>query len=130
MFDRIIQSLSRSSNDNITSAQTRRRFPRRVSDTCVSEIAGKTFPIRDWSQCGVLIEMDSRAYHTGQKIPVTLKFKLGHAIEDIEVTAEIIRKTQNLVAFNFVNMDASAKAHFSKILDEAIAQDFINSQMA
>lgn len=130
MFDRIIQSLSSSTNDNLDINHTRRRFPRRVSDTCVSEIAGKTFPIRDWSQSGVLIAMDSRAYHVGQKIPVTLKFKLGQVIENVEVCAEIIRKTQNLVAFNFVQMDAQTKAHFCKILDEAIAQDFVDSQMA
>ena len=130
MFEKIVQSLSRSSNDNVTASQTRRRFPRRVTDTCVSEIAGKAYPIRDWSQCGVLIEMDSRAYHVGQQVPITLKFKLGRAIEDVYVSAEIIRKTQNLIAFDFVHMDAQTKAHFSKILDEAIAQDFLNSQMA
>lgn len=130
MFDRIVQSLSRSSNDNMTASQTRRSFPRRASDTCVSEIAGKSFPIRDWSQCGVLIEMDSRAYHIGQQVPITLKFKLGRTIKDVQLSAEIVRKTQNLIAFDFVHMDAQTKAHFSKVLDEAIAQDFLNSQMA
>ena len=128
MLERILGAINGSVNDNLS--DTRRRFPRRVSDTCVVEIADKTYPIKDWSQCGVLIQMDSRAYHAGQKLSMMLKFRTETTIEEIPVQAEIVRKSENLIAFNFINLSAQSKAHFTKIIDEAIAKDFDNSQMA
>lgn len=119
-YEKVRKALSSATNDNRES--TRRRFPRRMKDTCVADVNGKTYPVHDWSQCGVLFEADGRNFESGQYCDVTMKFKLSDVVTEIPVKATVIRANKKQVALEFTNMPKKIEKAFAKVIDDAIAQ--------
>lgn len=119
-IDRIRKALASATNDN--AEQTRRRFPRRMKDVCVAEVDGTTYPVHDWSQCGVLFEADGRKFEDGAECDVTMKFKLSQNVTEIPVKAKIVRTSKKQVALEFAGMPKKIEKAFAKVIEEAIAQ--------
>lgn len=115
------------SNDEVV---TRRSFPRRTGDSCVSVIMGRTFPVTDWSPGGVLITADDRLFSDGQDIEVKLKFRLRNTIVDIDHRGHVVRKAQNKVAFQFDPLPQKTQRLFQQVVDDSVAQEFANSQIS
>lgn len=128
MLQTLLSALrNNTSNDEIS---TRRSFPRRAGDRCVSVIMGRTFPVSDWSPGGLLINADDRLFSAGQDIDVKLKFRLRNTILDIDHHGKVIRKGQSKVAFQFDPLTQSAQRLFQQVVDDSVAQEFANSQMS
>lgn len=107
---------------------TRRRHPRRQTDRCVAVVGGQTFPVEDWSQGGLLISGDSRAFGVGQDVDLMLKFKLRDEIIDIGQQGRVVRKGNKGIAFEFTAPSPTARRNFQKVLDDTLAREFANSQ--
>lgn len=120
-IDRIRKALASATNDNTES--TRRRFPRRMKDVCVVDVDGTTYPVHDWSQCGVLFEADGRTFEDGADCAVTMKFKLAKNVTEIPVKAKIVRTSKKQVALEFVNVPKKIEKAFAKVIEDALAQD-------
>lgn len=120
-MDRIRKALASATNDN--KEATRRRFPRRIKDVCVAEVNGTTYPVHDWSQCGVLFEADGRNFESGNECAVTMKFKLAKNVTEIPVKAKIVRAGKKQVALEFVNVPKKIEKAFAKVIEDALAQD-------
>jgi hypothetical protein len=119
-IDKIRKAMESATNDN--KEATRRRFPRRVKDVCVADVNGTTYPVHDWSQCGVLFEADGRTFEAGQDCAVTMKFKLSDVVTEIPVKAVVVRAGKKQVALEFVNVAKKIEKAFSKVIDDALAQ--------
>ena len=64
----------------------------------MSAIAGKTYPVENWSFGGVLITSDDRVFADGQDLPLTLKFKLRNTILDVNLNSRIVRKGNHIAS--------------------------------
>lgn len=117
MYERIFQSFLNAGNDN--AAPTRRRFPRRANDICVLTIGEHTYPVHDWSQCGVLFEADGRKFITGTETQATLKFRDNDMVIDIPISASVVRSGKNRVAFEFKNITPEIETAFDNIIENA-----------
>lgn len=121
MNDKIRQALASATNDN--REPTRRRFPRRMKDVCVADINGTTYPVHDWSQCGVLFNADGRIFESGQDCAVVMKFKLTDVVTEIPVSATVVRTGKKQVALEFVNMPKKIEKAFAKVIEDAMAAE-------
>lgn len=119
-IDRIRKALASATNDN--AEQTRRRFARRMKDVCVAEVDGTTYPVHDWSQCGVLFEADGRKFESGNECQVTMKFKLAKNVTEIPVKAKIVRAGKKQVALEFFDVPKKIEKAFTKVIEDALAQ--------
>ena len=63
MFRNLLKKIGQNSVSE--KAPTRRRHPRRECDSCVGIIMGRTFPVQDWSQGGMLLTADDRLFSIG-----------------------------------------------------------------
>lgn len=107
---------------------TRRSFPRRDCDRCVSVILGKTFPVENWSPGGVLIYADERLFGVNNDVELTLKFKLRNAIVDVKHQGHIIRKGNGKVAIEFEPLSKMIRNAFQQVIDDHVAREFARSQ--
>jgi len=103
-------------NDNVASEQ-RRAFDRRIQDVCMVNVDGHPFPVKDWSQGGVLFNADSRPFAEGQHINMILRFKVGNTIEDIKISGEIIRKKGNDIAAKFQAITDYEMTQFDRVIE-------------
>lgn len=117
MYEKIFQSFLSAGNDN--AAPTRRRFARRANDICVLMVGENTYPIHDWSQCGVLFEADGRQFEAGTDMAATLKFRDNDTVTDIPLTATVIRAGKNRVACEFKNLNKFVEDTFNRIIENA-----------
>ena len=120
MNEKVLKALQSAINDN--KEATRRRFPRRMTDICVAQVDGTNYPVRDWSQCGVLFEADGRVFESGSEHDVVMKFKLTDVVTEIPVKARVIRSSKVNVALEFVDMSKKIQSAFSKVIESAMAQ--------
>lgn len=119
-YDKVRQAIASATNDN--KEQTRRRFPRRAKDVCVVTIGEATYPVHDWSQCGVLFEADGREFAQGNDCTATMKFKLTSDVTEITVAAKVARSNKKQVALEFVGMTKKVEKAFSRVIEDAQAQ--------
>jgi hypothetical protein len=119
MNDKIRKAMASAINDN--KENTRRRFPRRVIDVCIASIDGTNYPVRDWSQCGVLFEADGRTFEQGSDCQVTMKFKLSDVVTEIPVKAKVARAGKRQVALEFVSVPKKIEKAFTKVIEDALA---------
>lgn len=117
MIDAIDAALKNASNDN--TAISRRRFPRRFKDTCVVEVAGALYPVKDWSMCGVMFEADGKLFDVGNHVTVILKFRLESDVIDIPVQADIVRKNARFVAVQFAEVSQAVQIAFERAAIES-----------
>lgn len=118
--DKIRQAMASATNDN--KEQTRRRFPRRVKDVCVVAIGDATYPVHDWSQCGVLFDADGREFAAGDSCTATMKFKLSSDVSEITVAATVIRANKKQVALEFTGITKKVEKAFSRVIEDAQMQ--------
>ncbi|MCB1537783.1 MAG: PilZ domain-containing protein [Rhodospirillales bacterium] len=116
-IERIRKALASATNDN--TEITRRRFPRRIHDVCVAEVDGTTYPVSDWSQCGVLFEADGRGFEIDAHLQVVMKFRLSETVSEIPVTARVARTGKTRVALEFVDMPKKIEKAFAKVIRDA-----------
>jgi hypothetical protein len=127
MFNAILSALRPSKSNDLE--KTRRRYERRVSDQCVSMIDGNLYPIIDWSFGGVQIAADARKFALNQEMDVILKFYTGNNVVEIPHKARIVRKNINSIACQFLPLTKQIHERFRSIVDDAVAREFVDSQL-
>ncbi|GJL84237.1 MAG: hypothetical protein DHS20C02_00120 [Micavibrio sp.] len=113
-------------NDQII---TRRRHARRECDRCVSVIGGKTYPVENWSMGGLQITGDDRMFSPGQKLDVTMKFKLRNNVIDIPHKMGVVRKTKGKISFEFMPLSQKISNNLQQVVDDYVAGKFAESHM-
>jgi len=114
----------RASNDTEDNGQ--RRFERRSADECVVDIAGKIYPVKNWSFGGVLINADDRLFGQRQNMDITLKFRLReNNLHKVKPHGSVVRKGAGKVAFEFDPLDKPLYNAFQHVID-----DFNTRQLA
>lgn len=108
--------------------QNKRAFPRRTSDSCISEVDGHNYPVEDWSMGGVRVFGDFRTYQMGQELPVTLKFKLRDQIVGVQHVGTIVRKTRDTIGLQFAPLTREIRARLQQVVDDFNANEFAESQ--
>lgn len=127
MLDNILQTLSRKiSNDD---QDARRAYERRETDNCISVVDGISYPVRNWSKGGILITGDERRFGVNDKKEVTLRFKLADRVVNILHSGQILRKSGDKVVIKFAPLSQNIERQFNHIVDDYMAQQFVNSQM-
>lgn len=114
---KIREAIQGANNDNVD--VQRRRFQRRTTDICMITVKGVACPVKDWSLSGVLFEADSRLYQAGDTLPMTLRFRLGEAIAEVEVTGQVVRKNAHYVATQFDPLSTQARQTLHRVIDES-----------
>lgn len=113
------------SNDD---AANRRASPRRVMDQCVGVVDGKTYPIVDWSNGGVLMTGDGKTIGLDEAKDITLKFKLSDSVVAVKHTGKIIRKTKDKFAIRFEPLTRDVAHQFQQVIDDYVTREFAGSQ--
>lgn len=126
MLRTFISNKDKASNDAFAS---RRHYIRRNCDKVISVINGDMCPVQNWSNGGALIESDDRIYSDGQEIDITLKFRLDHSFLDLDHKGKIVRKGKGRIALKFAPLTEQIKSGFRKVIDDQIANEFVNSQI-
>ncbi len=96
-------------------------------------IAGRTFPVEDWSQGGLLIganNNDSGQLAIGDTFSFVLKFKLPHDTVSIEHKGRVIRTSRQGIAAEFAPMTQAVKRQFGRVIDSVHTLNFSESQAA
>jgi hypothetical protein len=114
MWNKIFKKIETKSNDNQNIS--RRRFPRRSYDTCVIQVENTTYPVKDWSQCGVLFQADGRNFVQGQNVPVILKFRLLQSVIELPLSAQVVRISASLVALEFQDISDEIADAFDRVI--------------
>jgi hypothetical protein len=126
MLSNILKKLQASvSNDD---AGNRRASPRRVMDHCVGVVDGKTFPIVDWSNGGVLLTGDGKTIGLEDAKDVTLKFKLTDEVMSVQHRGRVIRKTKDKFAIRFEPLPRDIAHQFQQVIDDYVTREFASSQ--
>lgn len=113
------------SNDD---ADNRRASPRRVMDQCVGVVDGKTFPIVDWSNGGVLLTGDGKTIGLEDAKDITLKFKLSDQVMAVKHRGRVIRKTKDKFAIRFEPLTRDITHQFQQVIDDYVTREFAGSQ--
>lgn len=114
---------------SVALGQRDRQDPRRGDDHCVGIVNGQMYPIRNWSNGGLLIVADERLFSIGQDCILTLKFKLRDDIIEVDNTAKVTRKSQGEVALRFDNTTPAMRADLQKVVDDFVTRRFADSQV-
>jgi hypothetical protein len=128
MFGKILSSLKSNDAETGQDSKIRRLHPRRSGDACVSIVDGKVYPVENWSYGGVMLTADDRMFSVDQEINMTMKFKLRGKVLDIAHKGRIVRKTPNKIALQFAPLSKKIQTSFQQVVDDFIAQQFIDSQ--
>lgn len=112
-----------------TETITRRVHQRRSADHCVSVISGKTYPVENWSQGGVLVYGDSRSFALNEQVNVTMKFRLRNEVIDVPHKARVVRKGHDKVAFEFTPATDAIRRKFQSVIDDFLTAEFVESQL-
>ena len=126
MLQTLISTLKADTSND--SESTNRRHPRRNFDRCVVVIHGRTFPVRDWSLGGVLLEADERLFGKDQDIEITIKFRLRNNILDVKHQGTVVRKHSGKVAIQFEPLPQMIRRQFQQVIDDQVAGEFAHSQ--
>jgi len=126
MFENLFSSGP--SVDPAVVSKKNRRHARRADDRCVSIVNGQMYPVENWSNGGMLVNADERLFGIGQECVFTLKFKLADRMVEIDHKAKVARKAPHKVGFEFLPLSKDAKQGFQKVVDDYVAQKFVESQ--
>ncbi|MCB1530925.1 MAG: PilZ domain-containing protein [Rhodospirillales bacterium] len=108
--------------------KNRRKSPRRKVDSCVGVLDGKTYPIEDWSDGGVLLTGNDKLFGMDENKSITLKFKLSERIVSVQHHGKVIRKAKDKFAIQFDPLTRKIANQFQQVVDDYIAQEFAASQ--
>ena len=94
-------------------------------------IGSRAYSIRDWSLGGLTFDTGPDArLATGDKIPITLKFRFPHDTISIQQQAQVVRAVKRGIAAKFVVLPADVRRQFERVLDSLHVQSFLESQVA
>ncbi len=127
MFKKHVSNLDQ--KDSTALLHVKRQNPRRSDDRCVAVVNGQMYPVENWSNGGMLITADERLFSIGQKCVFTLKFKLRDDIMEVDHKSTVIRKAPGKVALQFEPLPRDAQAKFQQVVDDYVAQRFVESQI-
>ena len=126
MLSDILDTLKiNASNDDFDS---RRTHERRSMDSCVGIIDGKAYPIKDWSQGGVLMVGDEREFGLNDMKTITMKFKIAEKIMDVTHNGRILRKGRDKFVLQFAPLTGDVDRKFRQVIEDCVTQEFANSQ--
>lgn len=108
--------------------ENRRASPRRRMDHCVGIVDGKTFPIVDWSNGGVLLTGDGKTVSLEEAKDITLKFKLSNEVLAVQHRGRVIRKTNDKFAIRFEPLTRDISQQFQQVIDDYVTREFAGSQ--
>lgn len=128
MFEKFFSSFTARSETEVDESKIRRLHPRRSCDSCVSLVNGKIYPVENWSHGGVLLNADDRLFGLNDEVDITMKFKLRGEVMDVPHKAKIIRKNANKIALQFYPISRKIQSAFQKVVDDYVAQQFVDSQ--
>ena len=127
MLETILDTLKISaSNDDFDS---RRASERREMDNCVGIIDGKTYPIQNWSNGGVMLTGDARLFGMNDVKEIIMKFKLAERVIDVPHRGRVLRKGNNEFVLEFSPLTESVDNKFKMVIDDYNAKEFANSQV-
>ncbi len=114
-----------------TVVQERKHVRRNASRRFFIEVNGKIFPVKDWSEGGVLFEVsDIKNFSIGQKLTLIMGFGFEHDVIKINHTAKIVRAANDSIAASFEPVKNDTKRQFDRVLDGIVSENFIKSQVA
>jgi hypothetical protein len=109
---------------------TRRKSPRRSADNCITVIDGRSYPVHNWSDGGLLLQADERMFSLAAPIEVTMKFRLSGKIVDIAHRGKVVRKMRDKLAIQFEPVGRDIQRKFKQVVDDYVTREFAESQMA
>ena len=126
MFDKVFAGLKRKVGNDLYSSDTqknktpysRRKFTRRVCDTCASTINGQNFPVVDWSLGGMQVTGDTRMFSVEDEVDVMLKFKLSKNMLHIPHTGKIVRKSNEKLGLQFAPLTKKVRNDLQNVVDD------------
>ena len=128
MIKKWIENLTfTASNDD---QDMRRKHMRRESDTTVAQVNGKTYPVDNWSEGGILICADDKEFSIQDPIHMKLKFKLSDRMIEIEQFGTVLRKNFGRIAVQFSELSDVSSVQFKNVISDAVTQEFAATQMA
>jgi hypothetical protein len=107
---------------------SRRSYPRRETDRCVSVVNGRILPLLDWSQGGFRVMCDSRTYTAGTEVDATLRFQTMEGVVNITQRATVVRKGPDYLALEFGPLEPAVRRSFQQVIDRFNADEFADSQ--
>ncbi len=126
MLSNILDNLRiNASNDDFDS---RRTHERRGMDSCVGIIDGKAYPVKDWSQGGVMMAGDERAFNVDEIKTITMKFKLADKAMDVTHKGRILRTARDKFVLQFAPLTGEVDRKFRQVIEDCVTQEFVNSQ--
>jgi len=127
MIRNILEGLKISaSNDDFDS---RRSHERREIDSCIGIVDGRSYPVENWSQGGILLHGDDRVFGVNDVKEITIKFKVADKVMNVSHKGRILRKGNGKFAIQFAPLTQEVDKQFQHVLDDYMAQEFANSQL-
>lgn len=131
VMSKILSFLSFGGVASNAGADYRRQHIRHAGVQAEVIVGSRAYSIRDWSMGGVAFETAPDARLTaGDKVQITLKFRLPHDTITIQQTALIVRTAKRGIAAKFAALPKDARRQFERVLDSLHAQSFLESQVA
>lgn len=115
-WDKFLKTVSNDDNPS-----KRRRYMRREQDVCAIEINGTTYPIKDWSMGGALIETPTRSFAEGQEITFDIKFKLRDRVLEVTHKGKVMRTSKTQMAIQFDPLPGETRTEFDRVVEDANA---------
>ena len=126
MLKNILESLRISaSNDDFDS---RRASERREIDECVGIIDGRAYPVKNWSEGGIMMMGDERNFTVNDMKTVTMKFKMADRIMDVTHSGRVLRKAKDKFVIQFSPLTQEVNKRFKQVIDDFNTMEFANSQ--
>lgn len=126
MFERLLSGLhAKTANDTLA---MRRRFQRYEGRKCEIDINGKTYPVENWSEGGILFANNDRIFNAGLEIQMTVRFKVRDAVLSLDHKGRVIWKGYNKTAVEFTSSSKQTHQSFQQIIDDRVASEFVDSQ--
>lgn len=128
MLKRWIENIKFTASNDDT--DVRRKNTRRKTDTAVAVINNCTFSVENWSRGGMLLVSRNNRLEPQQDINATLKFKIGDHVMEMEQQGTVVRTGFNSYAVQFKKLSDQTASGFQHIIDDAVAREFAESQIA
>ena len=132
-FKKIMPLISKAVTKEDTNTD-RRNTDRRDNDPCVSVIGGKSYKVENWSLGGMLLssketQNDTPDFDLNENIELTLKFKLGEALMNVDHKGSVVRKSDKKVAVHFSPLTKAIRQKFQHVIDDYVTREFSDTHI-
>ena len=112
----------------------RRNADRREQDSCVGVIRGKSYTVENWSLGGLLLSSketknEKPDFDLNENIELTLKFKLGEALMNVDHKGSVVRKNDQNVAVHFSPLTKTIRKKFQRVIDDYVTREFSDTHI-